>query len=148
MVYNIGDELSCEKITLKNGKYEAVHDMYVYYENKYVWDDFNNDGLKDAAVIISESGGGSGTWPELAFLINDGKNLVHQYSYGFGDRTNILSLKENNGEVVVEMYERQKGDCLSNPTKYVRKAFKYPGPFKWGKSRDEILNPGRYNDSK
>lgn len=125
-----------ERVHLANGRYswsekssDGFFSLYqLYYEGHYVYGDFNHDGLKDAAVIISEGEGGSGDFRALAFLINDGQCLVHRVSYDLGDRVKINSLKERKGKVVIDLFVHQDGDCLAGPTKRVTHVYEYLSP--------------------
>lgn len=117
-----------EKVTLVNG--EGVVWNYrlhvsLYYGGQYVWGDFNRDGLKDAAVIIHQSEGGSADWRSLAFLINDGMRLVHRQCAYLGDRAIVNSLREQDGRVIIDMFVHQKGDCMAGPTKRVKYVYAF-----------------------
>ncbi|MBI5873313.1 MAG: hypothetical protein HZB36_04130 [Candidatus Omnitrophica bacterium] len=116
-----------EKVKLIDGKYEMPGYIYIYYKDKYVYGDFNNDGLRDAAVLFSESGGGSGTFYRLAFLINDGQQLVHKDTCYLGDRVVIYSLKERQGKVFIDMLTHADGDCMAGPSKRVTNIYEYAG---------------------
>jgi hypothetical protein len=114
---------------------DGVHDepyLYVEYADRYAYGDFNGDGLKDAAVIVTESGGGTGNWYVLAFLINDGEKFVHRASRVLDDRAIINSMREKNGKVLIDMFVHQQGDCMAGPTKRVRNTYVYEGPYRWG----------------
>ncbi len=120
-----------ETVTLANG--EGVvwnHRFHVslYYEGHYVYGDFNGDGLKDAAVTIGESGGGSDNEISLAFLINEGGKLVHRQSIYLDDSATIRSVKVRDGKVIVDMLVHRPEDCHAGPTKHVRNVYAYDGP--------------------
>lgn len=123
-----------EKVTLVNGGFERHYEREVslyyhfQYNGKYVYGDFNRDGLKDAAVIITENEGGSGEFRSLAFLINDGRQLVHRVSHSLGDRAIINSLRERNGKVVIDMFVHGERDCMAGPTKRVKNSYDYLYP--------------------
>lgn len=147
MTYHVPDAENKE-ITLKNGKYVTWADE-VYLDDKYVYDDFNHDGLKDAAVIIvtNTGGGGNQCWYVLAFLINDGKKLVHRASIDLDDRAEIFSLQAKNGKVLVTMNVHQEGDCNGGPSKQLKEWYEYPGPnvftsragsYVWGESLEGV----------
>ena len=127
-----------EKVTLANG-YRVVWNGRLHisltYEGQYVYGDFNHDGLEDAAVLIMENEGGSGCFRSLAFLMNDGTKLVHQKSGYLGDRVIINSLKERNGNVVVDMFIHKETNCRAGPTKRVKKVYEYGGPEVWVEGR-------------
>jgi len=139
MTYRIGNEYTSEQVKLVNGEYAEPGMLYVKYDHQYARGDFNHDGLQDAAVIITESGGGSGNFRQMAFLINDGEKLVHQSTEYLGDRVKINSIKERGGKVILDMFIHRDDDCLAGPTKHVRKVYKYNGPDTWGKPFSEAL---------
>src|SRR3989338_5962385 len=116
--------------TLVNGIHDEPY-LHVRYDNKYVYGDFDGDGLKDAAVIVIENNGGNADWYTLAFLINDGEKLVHKASRELDDRTIIHSMREKNGKVLIDMFVHQEGDCMAGPTKRVKYLYAYDGPDHW-----------------
>jgi hypothetical protein len=123
------------KVSLMNDRYDWSHtsedDVFVHYHlqynRRYVHGDFNHDGLKDAAVIIAENSGGTAEWYSVAFLINNGKKLMHQASGYLGDRAIINSMRQKNGKVLVDMFVHQDGDCMAGPTHHVVDTFEYGG---------------------
>jgi len=128
--YMIGNEYFSQRAPLVDGKHEEPY-LYVYYEHKFVCGDFNNDGLEDAAVIIAESGGGSGHYRFLAFLINDGTEFVHRASHYLGDKAIINSLKEERGRVFVDMLVRDESTWAEGILKRVKTIYEYSGPEAW-----------------
>jgi hypothetical protein len=132
MTYMIGNEYCAERASLVDGKYEVPGIMYVYYEGQYVYGDFNRDGARDAAVIIAESGGGSGHFLELAFLINEDGQFIHKTSKYLGDRVIINSLEEKDGKVLIDMFVHRENDCMAGPTKRVCDVYEYSGTTAWG----------------
>ncbi len=124
MTYWVGNPHSPRQVTLVNGKYEEDF-LNIYYEGPYVYGDFNHDGLMDAAVVIMENFGGNADDYELAFLINDGKKLVHRASYYLDVWAIVNSVHAKGGKVVVDMYVHQKGDCNAGPSKRVRRSYEY-----------------------
>ena len=69
--YVMGNEHAAQAATLVNGIHDEPY-LHVRYGDKYVYGDFNGDGLKDVAVIVIENNGGNAEWYTLAFLMNDG----------------------------------------------------------------------------
>ncbi len=129
-----------EKITLTNGSgviwgYRHRTHVSLYYMDRYVLGDFDWDGRKDAAVIIGESHGIGGE-VSLAFLIHDGKQLVHRQSVYLGSSAIINSLKERRGKVIVDMFVHQRGDCQAGPTKRVIATYDFLNP-----PPDEVVFP-------
>ena len=128
--YLTGNEYATQAATLVNGVHEEPS-LNARYDDKYVYGDFNHDGLKDAAVIIIENNGGNADWYTLAFLINDGNHLVHNASRALDDRAIIYSLNEHKGKVMVDMLIHQDGDCMAGPTKHVKNVYECSGPDVW-----------------
>ena len=110
------------------------------YDNHYVYGDFNQDGLKDAAVIVTENEGGSGEFRSLAFLINDGATLVHRQSTGLGDRAIIKSLKEDHGKVIIDLLVHGPHDSMAGPTQRVKRVYEYLTPSQASSQSDEQLD--------
>lgn len=130
MTYSVDQvfyEPRIQNVTLVDGKSQKLY-LDVFYDNQYVYGDFNHDGLKDAAVIIWENFGGNADYYELASLINDGKKLVHRATRGLGVWTIVNSVRERKGRVIVDMYVHQEGDCNAGPSKRVRNVYEYTGP--------------------
>lgn len=131
MTYYTSSPDLAEKIILANGSgvvwRHRLH-AYLYYGNRYALGDFNEDGRKDAAVIIGESQSATGDEVELAFLIHDGKQLVHQQTIYLGNHTTVHSLKERDGKVIVDMFVHQRGDCQAGPTKRVIARYDFLNP--------------------
>ena len=120
-----------ESVTLVDGEgvvWNGRLHTSLYYGGRYVYGDFNRDGLRDAAVLIGESQGGSDDEVELAFLIREGTQLVHRQSVYLGDSAIIHSLKERFGKVLVDMLIHQEGDSQAGPTKRVRNIYDYLNP--------------------
>ena len=131
MTYCTNSPDIAEKVTLTNGDsvvWNGLLHVSLYYGGRYVYGDFNRDGLRDAAVLIGESQGGSDDAVELAFLIHDGTRLVHRQSVYLGDSVIIHSFKERSGKVLVDMRIHQEGDCQAGPTKRVRNVYDYLSP--------------------
>ena len=117
-----------EKLTLVNGSRTAYYgrlSVSLWYEGDYVFGDFNRDGLQDAAVVIIKNEGGNSADCLLAFLINDGAKLVHKKLVELEPRAIINSVTERTGEVIVDMFVHQKGDCNAGPSKRVKRIYDY-----------------------
>jgi hypothetical protein len=126
MTYYVGNEHSSESVTLVDSLYRSAF-LNVFYENKFVYGDFNHDGLKDAAVILEKNSGGSAYVLSLNFLINDGKKLVHKAFRKLEDGSDVNKISQRNGKVLIDMYIRQKNDWARYPLKRVKNVYKYTG---------------------
>lgn len=141
--YFIGNEHVAQAVTLVNGVHEEPY-IEVRYDDRYVYGDFNHDGLKDAAGVFIENSGGNADWYTLAFFINDGKNFVHKASRELDDRAIINSVRESKGKVIVDMFIHQDGDCMAGPTKRVKDVYEYNGPDTW-KLRTSIFRNNSFS---
>ncbi len=131
MTYLTDSPYIVEKVTLIDGHRvtwngRLHHSMH--YEGRYVYGDFNRDGFKDAAVVIAQNESATGHCLELAFLINDGGQLVHRVSHYLGDRVIVNSVKGYHGKVIIDLFVHQEGDCMAGPTKRVRNVYDYLNP--------------------
>lgn len=129
-----------DKITLKGGSGviwapNGFTHVSLYYMDRYVLGDFDGDGRRDAAVIIGESHG-IGDEVMLAFLIHDGRNFVHKQSIHLGHSAIVNSLKQRDGEVIIDMFIHQRGDCQAGPTKRVIARYDFLNP-----PSDEVAFP-------
>ena len=94
-------------------------------EGHYVFGDFNRDGFRDAAVVIFQNEGGNLDDYSLAFLINDGTQLVHRNSVHLDFWAIINYIWQRDGKVFVDLFVHQEGDCNAGPTRHVKKVFDY-----------------------
>jgi hypothetical protein len=129
--YVMWDGYAAQEATLVDGVHDEPY-LHVRYDDRYVYGDFNGDGLKDASVIVIENNGGQTHWYHLAFLINDGEKLVHRASHLLDDSAVINSMQGRNGKVLIDMFVHQEGDCRAGPTKRVSNLYAYDGPDRWG----------------
>ena len=78
--------------------------------------DLNGDGLEDAAVVLSYSGGGSGTFFDLFAVLNQNGTPDAVGSRDLGDRVRIKSLEITDGDIVLMMVAHGPDDGLCCPT--------------------------------
>lgn len=131
MTYYVGNEWSAEPVTLINRAYHSLS-LNISYDDKFVYGDFNHDGLKDAAVILEKNSGGSAYSLTLNFLINDGKKLIHKASRRLDDGIDINRISQRNGKVIIDMDVRQQGDWAAQPRRRVLNMYEYAGPDSFG----------------
>ena len=129
--YVMWDGYAAQEATLVDGVHDEPY-LHVRYDDRYLYGDFNGDGLQDAAVIVIENNGGQAHWHHLAFLIHDGEKLVHKASYFLDDSAIINSMREKHGKVVIDMFVHREEDCRAGPTKRVMSTYAYEGPDRWG----------------
>ena len=100
------------KVKLNNGEFFSniegqLVGGYMWLGETITLGDLNGDGAKDAVVVINVNTGGSGTFMDLAIVINDDGKPVHVDSYGLGDRVSISDVKiKPNGRIEFTVTER------------------------------------------
>jgi hypothetical protein len=106
-------------ITLVNGAYSEGSNPVIYSAQLlgvYDFGDMNGDGKDDAAVILAENGGGSGTFESLVVMVNQA-GVPHQAGgVQLGDRVHINSVDISDGVVHVDMLAQGPGDALCCPS--------------------------------
>jgi hypothetical protein len=110
------------KATLRNGKFAdkpfergAASRLQVFFGDHVAHGDLNGDGTADAAVILWENGGGSGTFVHLAAVSNEGGKPRHIDSVCLGDRVNIQALSIKGGVITVEILTQGPHDAMPDP---------------------------------
>lgn len=117
------------KITLKNGiaylsiigkggepiSGEGYH-IKIESEEKIAFGDLNNDNIKDAAVILVSRFGGTGSFKELAVVINNNGKPHNINSKSLGDRTVINSVKIKDSKIILDIITHGPKDALCCPT--------------------------------
>jgi heat shock protein HslJ len=84
-------------------------------------------GEPAAAVVLVTDPGGSGTFYELAVVMDEAGEPVHVASAALGDRVQIHSLLVENGQIVVDMVTQGPDDAMCCPTQEVRLTFALEG---------------------
>ena len=85
--------------------------------------DLNGDGMEDAAVLLAESSGGSGTFISVAAVVNQDGQPVNAGTAPVGDRPQLKSLAIQNGQIVMEIVTQGPDDPMCCPTLKVRKTY-------------------------
>lgn len=80
-------------------------------------------GLDAAAVVLVSSGGGSGSFYDLAIMIEQKRAPFNVAKAFLGDRVQIESLQFVEGQVQVEMVSQGPGDPMCCPTQQVRQTY-------------------------
>lgn len=77
--------------------------------------DLDGDGTDDAAVILTSSGGGSGTFFTLEALISADGGLVNVAGVLLGDRIRVTSVSIDDREVFIDLLVRPDGMPFAQP---------------------------------
>ena len=110
------------KIKLSDGIYReqivpgSGSELVIKLSDKIALGDLNGDGLEDAAVILVSDPGGSGTFYDLAAVINSGGKAKNVASVFLGDRVKIEGLSVRSGKIVVKMLSHRSTDPICCPS--------------------------------
>lgn len=107
-----------ERVTLKQGAYSQGHET-VNLEKVRGYGDLDADGVEDAAVVLASSGGGSGTFKEIAAVLNHGGVPMHVASADLGDRVKVEAIAVESGTIRAQLIVHDEDDPMCCPTKRV-----------------------------
>ncbi|UCH85266.1 MAG: META domain-containing protein [Candidatus Latescibacterota bacterium] len=119
-------------VTLSRGRYEgtpfapesASRPTLEWAASLFALGDLTGDGDDDAAVLLVESSGGSGTRLYLAVVtIRDGEP-VNVGTVLIGDRPQVRSLKIADANIWMDLVEQGPDDAACCPTQLARKAWR------------------------
>jgi len=85
------------------------------------------NGQPAAAVVLASSGGGSGTFMDLAVVVAQDGQPVNVASTSLGDRTQIKSVTIENNYIVVDMVTHGPDDPMCCPTQQAVKTYDLEG---------------------
>ena len=77
--------------------------------------DLDGDGTADAAVIIVQNLGGSGTFYYVAAAINTGNGAEGTNALLLGDRVAPQNIEILNGEIIANYADRNPGESFAVP---------------------------------
>lgn len=78
--------------------------------------DLNDDGMDDAALLLSENMGGSGVFVSLIVMLNSGDGFSQAGSEMVDDRPLINSVSINNGRIILDAVIHNVDDAMTEPT--------------------------------
>jgi hypothetical protein len=110
-------------VNLTEGKYEgepfveggASRPLVVFVE-PYAFGDLDGDGVYDAAVLLVENSGGSGSFVYLAAVLNQNGKAVNEATTLLGDRAQVEELAIDEGKIDVKMLTHGPEDPMCCPS--------------------------------
>jgi heat shock protein HslJ/LysM repeat protein len=124
-----------EPVTLTDGKYEgapfveggASRPTVTLIPEPVGYGDLNGDGQADAAVLLAESSGGSGTFIYLAAMVVQDGGPQNVATTLLGDRVQVQSLTIEAGQIVVKELTFGPDDPMCCPSQEAVKTFELQG---------------------
>ena len=121
------------KIKLSDGIYQekivpdSNSELVIKLSYRMAFGDLNGDGVEDAAVILVSDPGGSGTFYDLAAVIDSRGQAKHVASAFLGDRVKVEELSIRSGKIVVKMLTHRSTDPMCCPSLKVEQAYELQG---------------------
>lgn len=121
------------KIKLSDGIYkekiapDSATELVIKLSDRIGFGDLNGDGAEDAAVILVSNPGGSGTFYELAAVINSRGKAKYAASVFLGDRVKVEEVDISSGKIVVEMVIHKSTDPMCCPALKVEQEYALQG---------------------
>jgi hypothetical protein len=100
-----GPQILEDGTTDKDGPQDLFHwGAYLKTDNNnYSISDFNNDGLDDVAIVVGETGGGSGFFSHIVIFMNEAGRLKYLTSEFLGDRIKINKISYASGTITTDI---------------------------------------------
>jgi heat shock protein HslJ len=127
------DSAAQGKVRLSNGLYEeqaapgSAAKTTIRLHDLYAIGDLNGDLVDDAAAVLVANTGGSGTFFQLAGVLNQGGAPVHVASADLGDRVKLEYLRIASGMITVRMITQGPADPMCCPTQPVTRTYALAG---------------------
>ncbi|MEK7635404.1 MAG: hypothetical protein AAB446_03180 [Patescibacteria group bacterium] len=117
---NITFTISGKNYTLVDGKYEkeiasSTSKEIIMVFGQPIYGDFNNDGLFDVAMLITQNSGGSGTFFYVVEAIDNNGTFKGTNAMLLGDRIAPQNINVIDGRAVVNFAERKPAEPFTTP---------------------------------
>ena len=112
-------EIDGRNVTLTNGRAEeeivpgSDSKLVTQYFGNEVRGDLNADGREDVAFLITQSGGGSGTFYSVVVALGAGDSYIGTNSVFLGDRIAPQTTEIHDGKLVVNYADRAPGEPMT-----------------------------------
>jgi hypothetical protein len=118
------DHIGGRAVRLVEGRYaDRESRVSAALWDKVAFGDLNGDDATDAAAVLATNTGGSGTFVDLAVLINESGEAIHEASLFLGDRVKPDAIRIENGEIALDMTVHDDDDPLCCPTLQVTRTY-------------------------
>ena len=120
-----------QTVQLAGGKYEAGQGadyIKVTLLPEIAYGDLNMDGISDAAVILAENSGGSGSFLSLVPVLAASESPAPQNGVSLGDRVQVKAINLQDGIVSVSLLVQGPNDPMCCPSQPQTRVYQYfPG---------------------
>ena len=114
------------EIRLVRGVYrDTARRVSVFFLPEYAAGDIDSDGVPDAAVVLATTTGGSGTFLDLALVLNRDGQPVNAGTLFLGDRVLVDRIRIIAGEIQVDLTMHGPADPMCCPSEDVTRRFRY-----------------------
>lgn len=123
-----------QPIELNDGQYEGeafveggASRPTVTFIEPYAMGDLNGDGVEDAAVLLVENSGGSGSFVYLAAVLNRNGTPQNAGTTLLGDRTQVEELTVESGQIRVKALTHGPDDPMCCPSQESEESYVLEG---------------------
>ena len=114
------------EVRLVNGVFgDTARRVSVFFLPEYAAGDIDSDGVPDAAVVLATTTGGSGTFLDLALVLNQDGRPVNAATLFLGDRVPVDRIRVVEGEVQVDLTMHGPADPMCCPSREVTRRFRF-----------------------
>ncbi len=118
-------------VTLTDGVYTESSGYSVRMLGLFALGDLNGDGVDDAAIILVENDGGSGSFESLVVLLKTGGAFHQAGQAELGDRFAINSVAILSGQIVLDMLVDGPSDPLCCPSQPEVQTYRLVDGYLW-----------------
>ena len=116
------------EVLLDGGIFEdTARRVAVYFIPEYAVGDLDRDGKPDAAVVLATNTGGSGTFHDLAVVLNRDGVPENAATFFLGDRVPVDRIRIVDGEIQVDLTMHGPADPMCCPSLEVTRKFRLVG---------------------
>jgi len=116
------------EVLLGGGIFEdTARRVAVYFVPEYAVGDLDQDGAPDAVVVLATNTGGSGTFHDLAVVLNRDGVPENTATFFLGDRVPVDRIRIVDGEIQVELTMHGPADPMCCPSLEVTRKFRLVG---------------------
>lgn len=116
------------EVLLDGGVFEdTARRVAVYFIPEYAVGDLDQDGVPDAAVVLATNTGGSGTFHDLAVVLNRDGRPENVATAFLGDRVPVERIRIAAGEIQLDLTMHGPGDAMCCPSLDVTRKFRLVG---------------------